>query len=232
MPETPAHPMAFTMPGFAHLTNADLAELMTYIRNSWGNHARPVTEADIAGCGTRSRTNPSITRRRQDNEEDASLDGSCGRGAWCGGGGVATRPALDAAAPAGIAILDAHKSEVGRYVIPPDSDILAETNADQILYGKRLLADTKRLLPDHVGAQMNCNSCHMLDGKIDAANGYINTVNFYTRVMPRAAREVDLEGRINGCFQRSMNGNPLDRDGPEMQAMIAYMECPASLRHR
>lgn len=48
MPKTPAHPMAFVMPGFAHLTNADLAELMTYIRNSWGNHASPVIEADIA----------------------------------------------------------------------------------------------------------------------------------------------------------------------------------------
>lgn len=48
MPDTPAHPMAFTMPGFAHLTNADLAELMTFIRNSWGNHASPVAEADIA----------------------------------------------------------------------------------------------------------------------------------------------------------------------------------------
>lgn len=64
----------------------------------------------------------------------------------------------------------------------------------------------------------------MLDGKVDAANGYINTVNFYPRVMPRAAREVDLEGRINGCFQRSMNGTPIDREGPEMKAMIAYME--------
>lgn len=48
MPETPAHPMAFTMPGFVHLTNADLAELITFIRNSWGNHASEVTEGDVA----------------------------------------------------------------------------------------------------------------------------------------------------------------------------------------
>lgn len=47
MPETPAHPMAFAMPGFAHLTNADLAELITFIRNSWGNHASEVTEGDV-----------------------------------------------------------------------------------------------------------------------------------------------------------------------------------------
>lgn len=48
MPETPAHRMAFAMPGFAHLPDRDLAELMTFIRNSWGNHASEVTERDIA----------------------------------------------------------------------------------------------------------------------------------------------------------------------------------------
>jgi len=139
-------------------------------------------------------------------------------------GWVATRPVPDAPPPASFAVLDAEKNEVGRYVVPADKDIFAQPNAEEIIYGKRLLADTARLLPENVGAAMNCNSCHLLDGKIDAANGYINTVNFYPRAMPRAGKEVDLETRINGCFLRSMNGRPLDRDGREMKAMIAYME--------
>ncbi len=139
-------------------------------------------------------------------------------------GWVATRAVPDAPPAASFAVLDAEKNEIGRYVVPADKDIFAQPNADEIIYGKRLLADTARLLPDNVGAAMNCNSCHLLDGKIDAANGYINTVNFYPRVMPRAGKEVDLETRINGCFQRSMNGRPLDREGREMKAMIAYME--------
>ena len=42
--------------------------------------------------------------------------------------------------------------------------------------------------------------------------------------MPRAGKEVDLVGRINGCFQRSMNGKPVPRDSEEMKAMVAYME--------
>ena len=139
-------------------------------------------------------------------------------------GWIASRPNTDAPPPASFAVLDADNNEVGRYVVPADKDILAQPSADEIIYGKRLLADTARLLPDNVGAAMNCNSCHLLDGKIDAANGYINTVNFYPRVMPRAGKEVDLEMRINGCFQRSMNGKPLDREGREMKAMIAYMD--------
>ncbi len=113
---------------------------------------------------------------------------------------------------------------VGTYVLPQDTAILQEPNVDQIFYGKRLLNETKRLLPDHVGASMNCNSCHISQGKIPLGDPYINSYNSYPRVMPRSGKEVDLVGRINGCFQRSMNGTPLERESDEMQAMVAYME--------
>lgn len=120
--------------------------------------------------------------------------------------------------------LDDANQRIGTYTIPQDTAIVDEPNADQIFYGKRLLNETKRLLPDHVGAAMNCNSCHIAQGKIPLGDPYINSYNFYPRVMPRAGKEVDLEGRINGCFQRSMNGKPLPRESDEMKAMIAYME--------
>lgn len=113
---------------------------------------------------------------------------------------------------------------IGTYVLPQDTAILDEPNADQIFYGKRLLNETKRLLPDNVGASMNCNSCHISQGKIPLGDPYINSYNFYPRVMPRAGKEVDLTMRINGCFQRSMNGKALDRESPEMHAIIAYMK--------
>ncbi|MES1965180.1 c-type cytochrome [Psychrobacter sp. AH5] len=113
---------------------------------------------------------------------------------------------------------------IGTYVMPQDTAILDEPNAEEIIYGKRLLNETKRLLPEHVGAQMNCNSCHIAQGKIPLGDPYINSYNFYPRVMPRAGKEVDLEARINGCFKRSMNGKPLDRESPEMKAMMAYMK--------
>lgn len=118
---------------------------------------------------------------------------------------------------------DANK-DIGTYVMPQDTAILDEPNADEIFYGKRLLNETKRLLPEHVGAQMNCNSCHIAQGKVPLGDPYINSYNTYPKVMPRAGTEVDMEARINGCFKRSMNGNPLDRESPEMLAMIAYMK--------
>lgn len=122
-----------------------------------------------------------------------------------------------------VTLQDANQS-IGTYTIPQDTAIVDEPNAEQIFYGKRLLNETKRLLPQHVGAAMNCNSCHIAQGKIPLGDPYINSYNFYPRVMPRAGKSVDLEGRINGCFQRSMNGKPLARESEEMQAMIAYMK--------
>ncbi|WP_417594826.1 c-type cytochrome [Oceanospirillum sp.] len=115
-------------------------------------------------------------------------------------------------------------TDIGQYKLPQDTSILKEPNAEQIFYGKRLLNETKRLLPDHVGAEMNCNSCHISQGKVPLGDPYINSYNTYPRVMPRSGTEVDLEARINGCFQRSMNGTPLDRESPEMLAMMAYMK--------
>ncbi|MEY1661713.1 c-type cytochrome [Isoalcanivorax beigongshangi] len=111
---------------------------------------------------------------------------------------------------------------LGRYRVPADTAIVQQPNAEQILYGKRLLNETARLLPDNVGSGLNCNSCHMAQGRLRYGANYFNTAQRYPRVMPRAGREVDLAGRINGCFQRSMNGTPLPVDSEEMAAMQAY----------
>lgn len=47
-PHTPHDRMAFTMPGFAHVSNRELAQIMTFIRNGWGNCASAVSADDIA----------------------------------------------------------------------------------------------------------------------------------------------------------------------------------------
>ncbi len=141
--------------------------------------------------------------------------------AW---GFISLRSSMDAQPQNAIAVLNKEKEQVGTYQIPVDHDILKEPNAADILQGKRLLNETARLLPDNVGNGLNCNSCHLAQGKVDKAAPYINTSNFYPAVMPRAGKEVDLEMRINGCFQRSMNGKPLPREGADMKAMIAYMD--------
>lgn len=134
------------------------------------------------------------------------------------------KPVERAAAHYNLVQLEDANAEIKTYTIPQDTAILDEPNADQIFYGKRLLNETKRLMPEYVGADMNCNSCHIAQGKIPLGDPYINSYNFYPRVMPRAGKEVNLVQRINGCFQRSMNGKAIPPQSEEMHAMIAYMK--------
>lgn len=137
---------------------------------------------------------------------------------------VNTRHTYDAPADAALGVKDSGGQVVGSYRIPSDSQIAALPNGKDILYGKRLLNETARLLPSHVGDGLNCNSCHLAEGKLSAGEPYINSYNTYPTFKSRAGRMVSLTERINGCFQRSMNGVPLDPDSREMIAMKAYMK--------
>ncbi len=47
MPDTPHDRMAFTMPEFINLSDADIAEVVNYIRNSWTNSASKIDIDDV-----------------------------------------------------------------------------------------------------------------------------------------------------------------------------------------
>lgn len=110
------------------------------------------------------------------------------------------------------------------FAVPRDSTMPKGEQGALILLGKRLMNETKRLLPDNVGAEMNCSSCHLLGGKVPLGSPFLGTWNAFPQYAPRAGREINLAERINGCFLRSMNGKPLKPDSHEMKAMLAYME--------
>lgn len=137
---------------------------------------------------------------------------------------VVARRDYDAVSIRALDVKDRDGKVVGSYRIPSDSDIAGLPNASEILYGKRLLNETARLLPAHVGAGLNCNSCHMSQGKLENGAPYINTFNTFPQFSTRAGKEINLKQRINGCFLRSLNGKPLDPDSREMLAMVSYME--------
>ncbi|WMJ68725.1 c-type cytochrome [Stenotrophomonas sp. 24(2023)] len=132
-------------------------------------------------------------------------------------------PDLDAPMARTMAILDARGTVLGQYRTPSAEEIRGLPNADSVMLGRRLLNETARLLPDNVGNALNCNACHMAEGKRPLGNHYLNAGSRYPRYMPRPGREIDLADRINGCLQRSMNGRPLAKDAPAMVAMLDYM---------
>lgn len=167
-----AHPRVFTMPTFAGLDDRDIADILSFVRASWGDGAAPVAAADVA----------------------------------------ALRATLDP------------KFSSSRFEAPRLANLLSAPNADQLVHGMRLNTETKALLPDHVGADLNCASCHLNAGTVADATPYVGVSLLFPRYSARAGSVSTLAQRINGCFERSMNGKALATDSPEMKAMIAYFE--------
>jgi thiosulfate dehydrogenase len=160
------------MPAFARLHDREIADILSFVRASWGENAGPVAEADVA----------------------------------------AVRATLDP------------KFAASSFETPRLANLLSAPNADQLVRGMRLNAETKALLPDHVGADLNCASCHLNAGTVADATPYVGVSVLFPSYSARSGSVITLAQRINGCFQRSMNGKPLATDSPEMQAMIAYFE--------
>lgn len=168
---TATHPRVFAMPGFARLSDKELAEIITFVRASWGN-------APSVSSGT-------VRSMRAD---------------------------LDP------------KTDTSHFETPRLADMLAAKNADQLVRGMRLHLETQDLLPDHVGARLNCTSCHLNVGTVADGSPFVGVSAFFPGYAPRAGKVITLEDRINGCFRRSMNGKPLPKGSPDMQAMVAYFD--------
>ena len=46
--QTAAHPRVYTMPSFARLSDAEIAEILSFVRSSWGNDAAAIKPAQVA----------------------------------------------------------------------------------------------------------------------------------------------------------------------------------------
>jgi thiosulfate dehydrogenase len=70
---------------------------------------------------------------------------------------------------------------------------------------------------------MNCQNCHMQGGIIPWGNNFSAVVMSYPSFSARNGQMQSISERINGCFERSLNGSRIDTTSREMQAIIAYM---------
>ncbi|MEQ8534467.1 MAG: c-type cytochrome [Imperialibacter sp.] len=111
---------------------------------------------------------------------------------------------------------------------PLESSLPAGSQGEMIRYGKELIAHTSLYLgPKGTVAQisngLNCQNCHLQAGTKPFGNNYGGVASTYPQVRPRSGRETSIASRVNGCFERSLNGRPLKEDSKEMQAIVAYI---------
>ncbi|HET9133759.1 MAG TPA: c-type cytochrome [Gemmatimonadales bacterium] len=104
-------------------------------------------------------------------------------------------------------------------IAPPDSPLGAS-----IRRGYALLHATRDSLPDHVGNDLRCVSCHLDGGTRANAMPWVGVVGRFPQYNARAGRVITIADRVNGCFRRSLNGRALAADSPEMRDIVAYFQ--------
>lgn len=170
--QTVAYPRVYTMPAFSRLTDEEVADILSFVRESWGNKAQPVTASVVRQA--RAQLAPRL---------DSSL-----------------------------------------FETPRLARMLAQPNGEELVRGMRLHLETKKLLPQNVGNQLNCTSCHLNAGTVADGSPFVGLSAFFPSYAQRAGRVITLAERINGCFLRSMNGKPIPVESADMKAMIAYFD--------
>lgn len=115
----------------------------------------------------------------------------------------------------------------------PDPETLpAGALKDTVLYGQRLIVETYAVVGPEVtekrmrysGNNLSCQSCHLKAATQRFALPLIGVYGAFPAYMGREDEVRTLEERINGCFERSMNGRALPVGGKEMKALVAYIQ--------
>lgn len=138
---------------------------------------------------------------------------------------------LSAQDTATVAVEDAPPIDLNEngWQAPDESTIPEGEYGELIKYGKELIAHTSVYLGPKGSVAMlanglNCQNCHNDAGTKAFGINFSAVAPTYPQYRPRADGIISIEARINGCFQRSMNGGKLDVNSKEMKAMVAYME--------
>ena len=61
-------------------------------------------------------------------------------------------------------------------------------------------------------------NCHLNAGTAPLGNNYGAVASTYPKIRARSGQSEDIPKRINDCFERSLNGQGLERDSKEMMA--------------
>lgn len=93
-------------------------------------------------------------------------------------------------------------------------------------YGQKLVNETYQYFNKDgkkIQNSMTCSNCHLHGGTKPYGIPFIGLTNVFPTYIGRENKIVSLQDRINGCFERSMNGEAISEDSKEMKAIISYI---------
>ncbi len=135
---------------------------------------------------------------------------------------------LTATAPVASDSVQTEKKEIAFWQAVDINLIQNPAQKELVLYGKELISHTSKYLGpkgsvNPISNGMNCQNCHLEAGTSVFGNNYGSVAANYPKFRARSGTEEDIYKRVNDCFERSLNGKPLDTLSKEMQAIKAYI---------
>ena len=131
-----------------------------------------------------------------------------------------------------VVLLLAQHAAAEPWTVPAVDTLADDAWGRAVRLGRELTTATATLIGPEVadrarrfsGNNLSCQNCHLGAGTGEFALPFVGVFGDFPQYRAREGQVRTLEDRINGCMTRSMNGRELPLDGPEMQAMMAYIK--------
>ena len=109
---------------------------------------------------------------------------------------------------------------------PPRPEDAPESIREEVMLGYRIMTETKKYAGQYIGkdSQLSCSSCHFEGGRSMESFSLVGVGATYPRYRDRNEYTIDLGIRIQGCFDRSMNGTPPPLDSQVIQSLLVYLQ--------
>lgn len=108
--------------------------------------------------------------------------------------------------------------------VPRADTLPRDAHGARVRRGLAILTATRDSLPDYVGNQLRCTSCHLDGGRRADALPWVGVVSRFPQYRSRNALINRIEDRVNDCFERSLSGRGLPHDSEAMRDIVAYMQ--------
>jgi thiosulfate dehydrogenase len=110
------------------------------------------------------------------------------------------------------------------WVPPHQSSVPEGARGASIRSGSLIFNETPLYASQYTGAKISCANCHAEGGIQVYASPLVGIPSLFPMYNRRAGHVISLRDRIEECFVRSENGKPLSYNGPEMQAIVDYID--------
>jgi thiosulfate dehydrogenase len=114
------------------------------------------------------------------------------------------------------------------WMAPDTNTIPDDDEGKMISYGRILVNHTSKYFGPHGTISkttngLSCQNCHLEAGTRPYGNNFGAVTSTYPKFLARSNSVITAAQKINECFSRSLNGEPIDTNSREMKAFLAYM---------